>query len=266
MRKLETRGPEVGVCNICGRNSRLTEDHIPPKGVPLVGQAYLARLVDTIGAERIQKGRRHFQNGVKFRSICADCNNRLLGAQYDPVLVDFCRALHVAIARQVYLPAVMDVRINRLMRAFVGHLLAHGVNQHRNGSLQSSLTDYFLDEKERFPADLRAYIWVYPYKPQIVAHGLGMIFDFRRNNPPFVASLMKFYPVAFMCATTDLPLKEVQSVSRIDHLTNDVIDASERISLNLAYVPPFGWPERPGKHGAVFHNNYGTVAVPGRVT
>ena len=265
MKKIETRGPQVGICNICGTSSKLTEDHVPPKGVPLVGQAYLAKLVDAIGAEKHKKAKRHFQNGVKYRSICADCNSRLLGGQYDPVLVSFCRELHAALATQVYLPVSIEVRINRLMRAFVGHLLAHGLHQHRSGELQSKLTDYFLSETERFPVDLRAYCWVYPYKRQVVAHGLGMIFDFRRSHPPFVASVMKFYPIAFMCSIADLPVKEGQLVTRFDLLTSGMIDACERISLSPTSIPSMSWPEWPGKHGAVFHNDYGTVAVPAGV-
>lgn len=262
MKKIETRGPAVGDCNICGVSSKLTEDHIPPKGIPLVGQAYLTRLVDAIGAEKPKKGKRHFQNGVKYRSICADCNNRLLGRQYDPVLVSFCREIHTALGRQIYLPVQIDAQINRLLRAFVGHLLAHGIDQYRKGELQSKLTDYFLNQSSRFPVDLRAYFWVYPYKPQIVAHGLGMIFDFRRNHPPFVASVMKFYPIAFMCATEDLPAREGFAVLRVDDLTSEEINAREIISLSPTSIPSMSWPEWPGTHGAVFHNNYGTVAVP----
>jgi len=64
MLRLQTRGPEFGKCNICGVPSKLTDDHIPPKGVPLVGQAFLQKLTDGLGADRNAKGKRLFQNGV----------------------------------------------------------------------------------------------------------------------------------------------------------------------------------------------------------
>lgn len=262
MERLETRGPEIGVCNICGVTSKLTEDHIPPKGVPLVGQAYLSRLVDSLSAERMEKAPRPFQRGVKYRSICAECNNRRLGAHYDPTLVSYCNGLHLSLARNIYAPVSLDVKINRLLRAFVGHLLAHGINQHRMGRIQSVLSDYFLCESERFPSEFFAYCWIYPYKPQIVGHGLGVIFDFRSRNSPFVASVMKFYPIAFMCATDELPLRERQNVLRVDQISSGDIDAIERITLSQTMIPPMMWPEVPGDHGAVFHNKLGTIAFP----
>lgn len=58
--RLETRGPEIGPCNICGKIAKLTEDHIPPKGVPRVGQAYATSLVAALGAQKVGKGSRLF--------------------------------------------------------------------------------------------------------------------------------------------------------------------------------------------------------------
>lgn len=34
--RIQTRGRDGGPCNLCGAVARLTEDHIPPKGVPRV--------------------------------------------------------------------------------------------------------------------------------------------------------------------------------------------------------------------------------------
>lgn len=262
--RIETRGPQDGICNICGEFSPLTNDHIPPKGVPLVGQAYLKRLSDTLGAERVRRAGRHFQKGVKYRSICATCNNELLGGQYDPTLIKFCNELHSVLGRQAHVPIELSVCVNRLLRALVGHILSHGVGQHRIGQLSSTLTDYLLDNTRAFPEDLRAYCWIYPYKAQVVAHGLGSIFDFRATGEPFVFSLLKFYPIGFIVSTTDLPHREAQAVSRLDPLANGRIDNIETVSLNVSFVPPGRWPEAPGKNGVVFHNSLGTFATPGR--
>lgn len=260
--RLQTRGPEEGICNICGQFSRLTDDHIPPKGVPLVGQAYLSRLTDTLGAERPRKAVRLFQRGVKYRSICARCNNDVLGAKYDPVLITLCTELHSVLQREVHLPVAISIPINRLVRSFVGHILAHGVGEHRVGELASRLTEYFQDDSQPFPHSLRAYCWVYPYKAQVVAHGLGSIFDFQFARDAFVFSLSKFYPVAFMCAIADLPASEAAHVTRIDQLTSVHIDDHARVAFSLPFVPGGRWPEAPGKNGAVFHNSRGTVATP----
>ena len=69
-----------GRCNICGCNEKLTWDHVPPKNsiffrdvqiVSLFGKYDLDNYPSTIS-----------QNGTKFRTICAKCNN-ILGTEYD---------------------------------------------------------------------------------------------------------------------------------------------------------------------------------------
>lgn len=262
MVRLETRGPEIGACNLCGVLTRLTEDHIPPKGVPLVGQAYLERLSASLGAERNQRSGRLFQRGVKYRSICAKCNNELLGHDYDPTLISFCKAVHAALADRVYLPSVFRVQQNRLFRSIIGHLLAHGLNLHRMGPFSSQKTDYFLDPSLPFPADLRLYCWIYPYKVQVVARGIGSIFDFRFKQEPSVFSVVKFFPVAWMCSNADLPPQALSQIVRVDQLSSGDIDDYAEIALSPSNIPHPRWPEAPGDNGAVFHNDLGTIARP----
>ena len=262
MKQLDTRGPEIGICNICGILSRLTEDHIPPKGVPLVGQVYLSRLTETLGVEKLRRSERFFQRGVKYRSICANCNNVLLGSKYDPTLIQFCKELHSTLARTVFLPISRPVKINRLLRAFVAHLISHGIEQHRVGTLSSDLTDYLLNDSAAFPANLRAYLWLYPYKPQIVAHGLGRISKFGAPDNISVFSLLKFYPIGFLCSISDLPHDELAQVTRVDSLSSTSIDHLVSVELNISFIPHGRWPELPGKYGAVFHNEHGTATRP----
>lgn len=262
MVRLETRGPEVGVCNLCGTSARLTEDHIPPKGVPLVGQAFLERLTDTLGVERGSSKGRIFQRGVKYRSICAKCNNELLGQAYDPVLISFYKDVHSSLSDRIYVSIDVMVQQNRLFRSVVGHLLAHGVGQHRTGPFQSQLNDYFLDASAVFPPNLRLYCWVYPYKAQVVARGLASIFDFRFKSESLIFSILKFFPVAWMCSTADLPEYVSDQVIRVDHISTANLNDHATITLNPSNIPHSRWPEAPGKNGVVLHNDQGTVARP----
>lgn len=264
MERLQTRGPESGICNICGQTARLTDDHIPPKGVPRVGQVYLDRLSETLGAGKPTSHAREFQRGVKYRSICAICNNERLGSYYDPTLVAFCRDVQTAITQRLYAPTDIRVQQNRLFRSIIGHLLAHGLNTHRTGTLVSSKTDYFLDPTLPFPDDLRLYCWVYPYRPQVVARGLGTIFDFSVARDPVVCSIMKFFPIAWMCSVGDLPAMEAETVMRVDNLATAQIDDHADIVIYPSRIPPSRWPEAPRKNGVVLHNSLGTIAHPKR--
>jgi hypothetical protein len=90
--------PTIGYCNICNQQAILTWDHVPPKGSIKLTPVEIRAFLDTIGesdgipveyygdySHRRQFHQRRFsQNGVKYRSICAECNNKRLGARYDP--------------------------------------------------------------------------------------------------------------------------------------------------------------------------------------
>ena len=83
----QTRGPLRGRCNICGEEKKLTSDHVPPKGVNRFTRMELHSVSGALNAlEGKKKKFRQFQNGVKFRSLCRDCNGGLLGKKYDPAL------------------------------------------------------------------------------------------------------------------------------------------------------------------------------------
>lgn len=262
--RMETRGPERGICNICGEMGKLTEDHIPPKGVPRVGQVYLSNLVESLGAEKAGKGSRLFQNGVKYRSICRVCNGDLLGAAYDPHLISFCRAVETTFRERLYLPQDFEVKQNRLFRSVIGHLLAHGVGLHRTGPFPSSKTDYFLDPKMSFPSDLRLYCWVYPYQRQVISRWMASIFDTRYSGESFIFSIAKFFPVAWLCSSAELPPYIQPGVVRVDSLATGDLDDTAVITLSPSNVPRPTWPEAPGDNGAVFLNRRGTVATPRR--
>lgn len=263
MERLQTRGPEIGVCNLCGQTRKLTDDHIPPKGVPRVGQAYLERLSETLSAEKATKGARYFQRGVKFRSICAECNNERLGQRLDPTLVQFCKDAQEAIAQNVYLPTDVRVQQNKLFRAVIGHLLAHGLGTFKAGPFSERKTEYFLNPDQLFPANLRLYNWVYPYQSQIVGRAL-----FRKEavigEDGVIFSVMKFFPIGWLCSLGDLNERDAVMVSRVDQLATGGIEDFATPRISPSHIPPPRWPEAPSSNGMVVHNSLGTIAKPKR--
>lgn len=66
---LKTKGPKFGKCNICAEPAKLSEDHVPPKGVIRFPRMQLYNIASSLNAEAAAKQRgRQFQQGVKFRS------------------------------------------------------------------------------------------------------------------------------------------------------------------------------------------------------
>ena len=86
-------GPATGVCNICGVNGPLIQDHAPPKGAVDVRHIKLKSIIrDSADDEQNLASSRILQNGVQYRSICSNCNNNLLRAKYDQSYIGFVAA------------------------------------------------------------------------------------------------------------------------------------------------------------------------------
>lgn len=137
--RVNTRGALVGHCNICDEYGPLTEDHVPPKGTLLVKQVELVRIVELLGTGPISKNRnrRYMPGGVHFRTLCAKCNNDLLGRRYDKELIRFSNAVSETLKSSLALPITIRIPVNpgRLARAVIGHVLAIGVARRPNSPI-----------------------------------------------------------------------------------------------------------------------------------
>lgn len=259
--RIITRGARIGPCNICGITQALTEDHIPPKGVSRLSQVVMLNLTDLLGVERPKKSGRISQNGVKFRTLCAKCNNERLGIHYDPTLISFTREIRSYLESALHLPPTMYVpsKVNRLVRSVVGHLLAHGVGEHRAGTMMDELTNYFLDESAAFPAGLKLYYWIYPYNDQVLVKGAGLSLHYW--NAFAVFSLLKFYPLSFFFVL-DEPPEWCIPYERLDPLLSSAIEDEAMVRISFRGLPVQRWPEAPVDTGTVLHCPGAMGAVP----
>ena len=257
---IETRGPEIGICNICGLRAKLSADHIPPKGVPRVGQAFLTDLATHLNVKKTKVDRRYFQRGVHYRSICATCNNQLLGGSYDPELVRLTAEIDRAFHRQLYAPIEVTAKAGRVARSAIGHLLANGLNRHREGKVDAQLTDFVLDRESAFPADLRMYYWLYPDNRQIVIHGAGTVALGCGVGIPFF-KLIKFYPIAFLITLGDVHDRDFRFPGLHQALEAGV-DADHRFEFDLTSIPHVRWPEHPRTDDAILYTPGATIATP----
>jgi len=249
--RLHTRGPVEGPCNLCGEFARLTEDHIPPKGVPRVGQARLVELDDFVRGQKASSSSRLFKNGVQYRSICATCNNARLGARYDPELIAFTRQLDEQLPKFRYLPMTLTLRPDRLVRSVLGHLLAHTVDMPEEGEVFVDLKAYFMDEAARLPAGYQLWCWPYPFNDQLVIQAMGRMTGLGREF--LTMSLIKFYPVGFILLKGEWTASR-PALTRLDHLLTGDLDAQATLTLPRSGLAPRGFPESPDDDGAVMLN------------
>jgi len=192
---LVTRGAKSGTCNICGAEGPLTEDHTPPKGCVRPTAMELQHVANRLDANKAIKTKA--QDGIAYRTVCARCNNILLGARYDPVLIDFTKHVSDLLSCSLMLPTTMAVPTKPalLIRAVWGHLAAVGVNRYLKGPRTEEWRDFFLDETRQVPAGTSFYYWIYPYRRQVLVRDAGCIDINYREHAMYW--LMKFYPLAF---------------------------------------------------------------------
>ena len=96
------------LCTICQQHSTLIWDHVPPKGSWVFGKTKVSMRpsLNLAGDPKLRES----QNGLKFRTLCRECNN-LLGTKYDPEIMDFAslsRYRHTEIDDLVEIPIELD--------------------------------------------------------------------------------------------------------------------------------------------------------------
>lgn len=254
---IETRGPRFGKCNICGSYGKLTEDHTPPKSCVNIGQVELHHIVEHLNIERSRTKGRLSQNGVKYRTLCGRCNTAMLGAKYDPTLIEFVNSIGSYLRSSLHLPPVTLVKTKpqRLMRAILGHLSAQGVDRYEKGPITEPLKEYFLDETKPLPSLIRVYFWPYPFKSHVMARDCGYL-DTRLQEHVSIWFL-KFFPVAFLVTFDEPPVYQF-SLGCLSQWGQGQIDHEVEVSVNIQNMPPQYWPEAPTPDSVVI---YGQDAI-----
>lgn len=222
-------------CRICRIESKLTEDHVPPKSWT-GGRAVLSRSInDFIADPNVRRGR-IFQNGVKFKTICGKCNS-LLGQKYDPELTKL--AMYVDMTKGDLLSRFeisFLLKPARIARAVLGHLIS-GTNQPYFSLFDDQARRYVTNDLESLPTNMKIYYWINPHQETLIARDMAIIW---LGHDAVFSHVLKFYPLGFL-VTQDAALP---SNYILPQLPDCLID--EQVSIK---VPPVihsaGWPEYP---------------------
>ena len=217
---------EVGECNICGDVGPLCEDHVPPQGCVRPTSVAIRRVLARISPDKKSgKGARGWNShdGVKFKTLCINCNTALLGATLDPALIEFSNAVARVAQSPVHLPPVVSIPsdVGRVARSVVGHIFAHERCAYNQKISPLAWKLWLSDLSLPIPSGHDLHYWLYPYKRQVYFNGASM-FDFGAPNEPAPTyRLLKFYPLAFALSTTSSGgrLRE-RSLSRLDPLVD----------------------------------------------
>lgn len=225
-------GAEKGYCRICGKFAELTVDHIPPKSCGNKGRTSF-----TVGNKSVI-----MQNGFHCRTICAECNNTLLGANLDKDFKKFYDEVKFAksspaLTKQGLLEIKVDPQ--KVLRCILAHFLAANVCHRKlsvKGVLNSPLdTDIIYERYRQFVLgnttvleNTNVYYWYYPYSNIVINPYFGCMTDaFTPQKHNLVGTLIKFFPIGLFILNKDssdgIPhgsLFNYQSESLVLNMTN----------------------------------------------
>lgn len=232
---------KTGVCNICLTPCDLQWDHVPPQGgidvVPLEQYTILERL-----AGRADKPNRLLtQNGVKFQTLCRNCNTNILGGQYDRTLNDFACVVGQFLKNEHPLPstAIFTTKPARLLRSLFGHLLAAKAEV-MHSKPDVAMRRFVLDPTAPLPQELNVFYWVYPHPQVHVARDIVMLSLYASlAGTPGIFSILKYFPVAYLVTN----LTAYEGLPSLSGLFSPAIDAEVQITLPLTGLKPPDWPD-----------------------
>ena len=226
----KNKGKKIGKCNICGQEAELTWDHVPPKFCFNTEKVKYNKILDIHNSKPLKES----QNGVKFRSICNDCNNRLLGSKYDKEykkLVDLLYNLYTSKTKLEPYVDIEGLQVNKIARAIVGHFLA-SKSSFSNNLFEKKLRDYFLDETKLPPKEMSLLYYVYIYNTIIIMRDFipKKMDNHQYKIPSGFMSCINSFPLAFILV--DKPDDKCGLYDLFDYCTNN-IDETIKIRIDL---------------------------------
>jgi len=168
-----------GICGICGKGGKLSDEHIPPQCAGNVRGVALNTLSDWLDAEQIPELMLNAQprpKGTLWATICERCNNEVLGSWYVP---DFCRFVQGAtyslaqtfrgqfdqLKKKKNLAVTLKTGPLRplcLVKVVAGMILALNADVDETFRVKhEQLAAFVLDRNAPLPAPYRAYLAVH---------------------------------------------------------------------------------------------------------
>lgn len=193
----------VGKCNICLEEKELTWEHIIPEAATFYNELVLFSVNQILNKKAIEFKPRFSQNGIKLRTVCGECNNRI-GSLFDTSLIKFFTEFKNQAELKKRHTSKIHIRTepNSIMRALLGHLLA--------AKYELDFTDFdkearncLFNLEDPIPNSLNFFYWPYPYK------NLAIYRDFMMNSQngnPLDFSIFQIYmvyPISFIVTDLD---------------------------------------------------------------
>lgn len=257
MHHVKTKRAKVGKCNICSNEKSLSWDHVPPKGGIEISTMEMENLFHIFTREVDVRKIRESQNGLKFRTICKECNE-FLGQKYDTVLNEFAMSVGRYLKSELKFPPLFHYKTKplRLMKGILGHLLAAKAD-YDEVLLDCQVREFILDEDSVIPESINIFYWIYPYRCTVIVRDIGM--PAVRGNFKDVGFFhtIKYFPIAYLVSNKS----RYESLLSLTKYRNCGIDEEIDIPIDLKRIEHHYWPEMVDKGNIVLGGAAGLNAI-----
>ena len=230
---------KVSQCNICKRIKPLSWDHVPPRGGIHLSYVEQETVFQHMTMPKDNKKYSISQNGVKYRTICKECNE-IIGRKYDPVLNDFAYNVGKILKTQLTLPSIIyyKTKPNLLIRAILGHLLAAKADIDEV-TVDEQGRNFIFDEYVSIPEEIKIFYWVHPYINTVIIRDVAMPAIRGRFDKYGFFSILKYFPIAYLVCN----LKDYEGLSELTFYRNTKPQDEIDIPINLKDIRGPEWPE-----------------------
>lgn len=226
-------------CPICGKYSIPTQDHVPPKCCDNKGKRIIHYFYTRKGGEPAKK---ETQKGVHYDFICSDCNNRLLGSDFDIEFKKFYDAAVSSSNDKVHW--IGD--INKVSKCILGHILA--TNKYSSATWDKEIRNYI--HNDVIPKSISLNLFYYPYDAIFtIKHAVPiMVFENngRRNyDCPSNTMLdcLYFFPFAFIVSEKSVFARGIDLLEKVINNDNQIeLDKNTWVDSIHNKLLPTCWP------------------------
>ncbi|MGE3728548.1 MAG: hypothetical protein AB7I41_23560 [Candidatus Sericytochromatia bacterium] len=245
---------EMDTCNLClARPVTLTDDHVPPYAVQKWKNLHIfQRFPETVLYLREQPPGllMHSPRGVAFKTLCANCNNSVLGQSYDSALAELWNQvepyaqLHnrehgLSLATIKTFPC----RLGAVLRSILGHGLASNLIT-PDWPSANRIRSYILEPNDLLPSDVYIYYWFYRGTSLKIMNGFSFAFTQNLSQSAFIHVCLKFWPLAFWISSERFSaLEQTPGIFLIRSSEDTKAYAESEFALDLQTQIHPDWPE-----------------------
>ncbi|KPL25180.1 MAG: hypothetical protein AMJ75_01820 [Phycisphaerae bacterium SM1_79] len=241
MHYVKFKREKCSVCNLCRGVKNLTWDHVPPKGGIELTSVEMETILAVMTGNRENAKPRESQNGVKYRTICKECNE-YLGHNFDLALNEFAHSVAMYLKTSIQLPKIVHhkTKPKRLIKAVLGHLVAAKANV-EDTRFDRLAREYVLDPSAELPDDINIFYWVYPYTGSITIRDFAMFVPRGIFAKPAMFQTMKYFPIAYLICSEG----SYAGLNSLSMYRDCGLDDEVEIPIALDRVEYAHWPEAP---------------------